>query len=261
MGSSNFCIMQSATAVEKVFVKKLVDYILGLSDSITCDNDPDEEYDISTVGGDYTPAFNFKINDNNAFRLYRGNKLSTPTNAMVFVANTISVVPTNQKSITFVTNPGSNVRQYNESYTRGIVVSHIVNNNFIYLSFGSYDEGSARNSGNAAFLFCVSGNDNFVTSRGNVNPYSVTNCFDLSGLTLYDLAEELSAGEFVSRFAHAAPAGQIDYIKSSIYQNNSQKVFENKAVYDCSTVNVASTVSLKDGAYIAIGSHQLVKVS
>ena len=261
MGSSNFCIMQSATAVEKVFVKKLVDYILGLSDSITCDNDPDEEYDISTVGGDYTPTFNFKINDNNAFRLYRGNTLSTPTNGMVFVANTISVVPTNQKSITYVTNPGSNVRMYNESYTRGIVVSHIVNDNFIYLSFGSYDEGSARNSGNAAFLFCTSGNDNFVTSRGNVNPYLVANCFDLSGLTLYDLAEELPAGVFVSRFAHAAPAGSIDYIKSSIYQNNSQKVFENKAVYDCSTVNVASTVSLKDGAYIAIGSHQLVKVS
>lgn len=262
MGSSNFCIMQSVYGVEKEFAKKLVNYILSLSDKITCANDPDDEYDVGTVGTSYTPTFNFKINNKDAFRLYRTNALSAGTNGFIFVANAVAGAPTNQKNIYFVYHGSSNTRLYNENYTRGIVVSHIVNDNFVFLSFGAYsEEYDDRKNQNASFLFCMSGSDNFASSRGNINPYSETNCFNLSALELYDVATTLPNGVFVSRFAHAAPAGSIDYIKSSIYQNNSQKVFENKAVYDCSTVNVASTVSLKDGAYIAVGSHQLVKVS
>ena len=70
------------------------------------------------------------------------------------------------------------------------------------------------------------------------------------------------SGSFTSRFAYKSLPGQIDYIKSCVYLNENQRQFDITAIYDCTELQaVGDTVSLKDGSYLAVGLHQLVKIS
>lgn len=255
--SSAFNTYISSYSNEKTFMAKLIEYLENLSSDIVCTSDPDDEYPNDTS---HTPTFNFKIKNRNAFSLSRGATLASGSINLVFNAIAKAGESANSQSMIFSDKIGWDQPYADSVVSRGLRVSHIVNDDFILLSFLAKND-SVSPLNNSAIFFFESNSSIFASSRKGVGSYSQANCFNISSLEFYDLDSTYANGTFISRFAHAAPAGSIDYIKSSIYQNNSQKVFENKAVYDCSTVNVASTVSLKDGAYVAVGPHQLVKVS
>ena len=265
MGSAYFGREVISLKKEKDFYKEVKNYILGLNSAITCANDPDEEFDTSEVGSSHVPILEFKVNNTDLFKFYRSAALSSTsiTGFIVAMNNVPTGIPESTKGMSFKESSVSEGVPYTSDFKRGVIISHIVNDNFVYLMFSplwNYSDNRKNNS--FRVLYCKSGDDIYVTSSiAQLSAWNKYNAFNISDLTLYDLTTPTSNGTFLSRFAHAAPAGQIDYIKSSIYQNNSQRSFENKAIYDSSTVNISDTVSLKDGAYIAVGSHQLVKVS
>lgn len=249
---------------EKDFYKEVKNYITGLNSLITCANDPDEEFDTSEVGSSHIPILEFKVDGTDLFKLYRDSTLSVTSNTSFYVSmnNVPTGIPESTKWMSFKESSISEGVPYTSDFKRGVLISHIVNDNFIYLMFTPLWNYSDNRKNNFRVLYCKSGDDIYVTSSNTLlSAWDKSNAFNISGLTLYDLATPTSNGTFLSRFSYAAPAGSIDYIKSSIYQSGNIRSFENMAIYDCTTVTTGDTVSLKDGAYVAVGPHQLVKVS
>lgn len=262
MGSTVYGAIIEINAVEKEFWKALKSYILSLDSRITCAEDPDDEFDYSTKGNSHIATMNFKINNTQIFKIFRTAALRNDSDqelpAKIAVETNANVgIP--ELSTVFKVAPGIYDQTQSTVTTRKIMISHIINDNFIHLAFNVI--GLNGNSyGN--INYSKSGNDIFIGNKnGNGDTYSRNIAFNLTGYTLYDLTTPAYAGTFLSRFSYTAPQGNIDYIKSSIYQSDGEKVFENKAIYDCTTVTAGDTVSLKDGAYIAVGTNQLVKVS
>lgn len=255
--SSAFNTYVSSYSNEKTFIVKLINFLEGLSSDIVCASDPDDEYPNDSS---HTPTFNFTIKNRSAFSLVRNNTLANRSRNFNFSATAKTGESANTSSLILSDKLGWDEPYASNTANRGIRISYIVNDDFILLSFYVKDDNTTPKN-NFTIIFFESNSSIFASSRANLSSYTQSNCFNISALTFYDLDSVYANGTFVSRFAHAAPAGQIDYIKSSIYQNNSQKAFENKAIYDSSTVGISDTVSLKDGAYIAVGPHQLVKVS
>lgn len=265
MGSTVYGAIVSVVDIEKEFWKAIKSYILSLDTRITCAEDPDDEFDYVTKGNDHIATMNFKFNNHSAFKIYRSQPLRDESDQEIgahpmFAINAAAGIPENIMS--FKASSGIYPPVESASIERKIVISHIINDNFIFISFKEYWQTSGFGINNASVLFAFSGSNIYV--GGDFVPgvdYDRQTAFNLSNYTLYDLAAPAYSGTFLSRFSYTAPQGNIDYIKSSIYQNNAEKVFENKAIYDCTTVTAGDTVSLKDGAYIAVGTNQLVKVS
>lgn len=262
MGSTIYGAVIEINDVEKEFWKALKSYILSLDSRITCAEDPDDEFDYSTKGNDHIATMNFKINNTQIFKIHRTSALRDSNNqelpAKISLATNANVgIPELNTDLKVA--PGIYDQPQSTVITRKIMISHIINDNFIHLAFNTMGL-NGRSYGN--INYSKSGNDVFIGNKNDDGEtYSRNIAFNLTGYTLYNLANPAYAGTFLSRFSYAAPQGNIDYIKSSIYQNNGEKVFENKAIYDCTTVIAGDTVSLKDGAYIAVGTNQLVKVS
>ena len=263
MGSSAFKNYVNAFGVEKEFYAALKSYITGLDTRITCSNDPDTEFDISTKGSDYVPKLEFSINDSHAFTIYRNNALGSPTAGFNVSMDISVVIPFNTKFL-YQSPTMTATKAYTESMERATYISYIINDNFIYISFIQANFSEYVPDEMFIMVHCFSNDSTLVSSANGEKRYvryTKAEIFNISGFTFYDKGGVLSPGAFLSRFSYAAPAGQIDYIKSCVYQNSNEKVFENRAIYDCTTVTAGDTVSLKDGAYLAIGPHQLVKVS
>lgn len=264
MNGTGYLTTVKNTGVEKELYRTIITYLTGLDSRITCANDPDTEFDISTKGSDYVPTFNFSIDGTHIFKLYRPAALSASVFGIQFSMDAVTGIP-DSDCVIYFRQDGYHENwdkiAYNTVAERGINISHIISTNLIYLSFTCWNDNQGnRNTCNAAVLYNISDNSLYLTSRKQTSPFNKANCFNLSGVTLYK-ASNLASGTFLSRFSYACPPGTIDYIKSCIYQNNNEKAFENRAIYDCTTVTVGDTVSLKDGAYVAVGTHQLVKVS
>lgn len=262
MGSTIFGAIIEINDVEKEFWKALKTYILSLDPGITCAEDPDDEFDYSTKGNDHIATMNFKINNTQIFEIHRTSALRDNNNqelpAKISLAtNANAGIP--ELNTDFKIAPGIYDQPQSVVTTRKIMISHIINDNFIHIALNTIGlNGTTYGNVN----YSKSGNDVFVGNKnGSGETYTRDMAFNLTRYTMYDLATPAYAGTFLSRFSYAAPQGNIDYIKSSIYQSNGEKVFENKAIYDCTTVIAGDTVSLKDGAYIAVGTNQLVKVS
>lgn len=267
MGSSAFGSEILSFDKEKDFYAAIKTYVTGLSTAITCANDPDTEFDRSESGDDHVPTLAFKINNVDVFKLFRPDQLysggEVAVEKIVFSMNVANGIPTSWQDMYFKEGNLGAKWSYNYSGKRGVMISHIVNDNFIFLQFTSLTtELQSRRTNAAGVLYSLTDDTVYVASSNtDLTTWDAANTFNLSGYTLYKIDNAGTSGTFLSRFSYAAPAGQIDYIKSAIYQSNNQKTIENRAIYDCTTVTTGSTVSLKDGAYLAIGPHQLVKVS
>ena len=267
MGSCVFGYAVDVIGTEIDFYKALKSYITGLDTRITCNTDVDEEFDRSEVGDDHIATLSFKINNVSAFKLYRGDVLYTnndwkSTAYIVFGMDVGSGFNFGTKSMLFKTTGLINdgVKPL-ETVGRGLFISSIINEDFIFIRFCTIKNGYS-DSNTSSVLYSFSNNSTFISSSvSSLSAWDKANCFDIHNYTLYDRSLIVPYGTFLSRFNYAAPAGEIDYIKSSIYQNSNEKRFENTSLFDCTTVTAGSTVSLNDGAYLAVGPHQLVKVS
>lgn len=270
MGSSGWDALKSTKGHEKEFYRLIKTYITGLDSRITCDNDPDDEFDYSTSGDSHIATLDFDINGEHAFSLYRdaalrsgGSEVATCNIACAM--NMDNSIPSSVGTIHFRADgyTGITIVQSNTSVNRGLRISHVINDDFIFFTFAppDYTWQSIGTVETTRIIHSFATNKTYVTSDRGISSYTQPNVFNLSGLTFYDVDGVDAPGTFLSRFSYAAPAGSIDYIKSSIYQSGNVRSFENTAIYDCTTVTTGDTVSLKDGAYVAIGPHQLVKVS
>lgn len=277
MGSSTYAASVEAYGTEKDMYQSIINYLTSLDSRITCDTDVDTEWSEAIKDPANIPTFVFSINNTPIFSLGRDRNISTyyrqPSKVLVFKL-LLDGVPTNEMSIRNKKDSPETETQWEVSYTRGLTISHIINDNFILLSFAASSGATTsettsttwRDTDNATFALSLSNGQTYIgatkaASEAPYTPYSKAYCFDISDYTMYNVTTPSSVGTFVSRFNYAAPVGTIDYIKSTVYQSNSSKIFENKAVYDSTTVNVGDAVSLKDGSYVAVGTHQLVKVS
>ena len=275
MGSTAYGIAIQATGQEKEMYRAIKNYILGLDSRITCDNNPDDEFDTTKWGTTeqgyaHVPTLEFSISGTHIFTILRERSLCDSDGSHKgarFVdckMDAISGIPDNYANIVFRPDGESGYANYvdwSDNYTRGVIISHIVNDSIVYIGISSLNAAqNVRDAFNWSMWHNLSNNVLFLNSTKQQSGYNKTRFYNLSDRTLYRTTD-IASGTFLSRFSYACPPGTIDYIKSSIYQNNNEKVFENRAIYDSTTVAVGDTVSLKDGAYAAVGTHQLVKVS
>ncbi len=277
MGSSTYAASVEAYGTEKDMYISIINYLTSLDSRITCDTDVDTEWSAAINDPGNIPTFVFSINNTPIFSLGRDRNIATyyrqPSKVLVFKL-LLDGVPTDQISIRNKKDSPETETQWEVTYTRGLTISHIINDNFILLSFAASSNATTsqttdttwRDTDNATFALSLSNGQTYIgatkaASEAPYIPYSKAYCFNISDYTMYNVTTPSSVGKFVSRFSYSAPVGTIDYIKSTVYQSNGSKIFENKAVYDSTTVNVGDAVSLKDGSYVAVGTHQLVKVS
>lgn len=269
MGSAIFASNIETYGTEVDFYNTLKEYITGLSTRITCETDVEDEFDKSISGNDHIATLSFKVDGASAFKLYRPDVLYSDgdyvgVRGITFGMDVDAGYGFSTKEM-YIRPDDSGDPAYPKPFdecARGLLISHIVNDNLIYIRFTSVKSGEYRLAQTCMVLYTIS-NDSTYLSSSTATPltFDKNHYFDLSNYTLYDKSNYATFGTFLSRFVHTAPAGTIDYIKSSIYQSSNEKRFENHAIYDSSTVITGSTVSLKDGAYLAVGPHQLVKIS
>lgn len=266
MGSEYGTIIQTQSH-EKLFYKAIKNYILSMNSKITCAEDPEEEFDVSLKGGDHVPTLNFALNGVHLFKMYRpaaleSNGSEIAVNTVNFELDAVAEVPHQILAINFRPSATGQTRVQSNTDPRGIWFTYVANDNFLYIWFGCYNQILRQEENiNGGYVCCLSNNVLYLAPTGYGAAGSKQGMFNLSGLTFYDGATPGKVGIFLSRFNYAAPPGSIDYIKSSIYMSSNEKVFENRAIYDSTTVTIGDTVSLQDGSYVAIGTHQLVKVS
>jgi len=253
MAIMKFAEVVESTGNEVDFMKNVIAYITGINNTITCLDDPDDEYDEGTVGTSHIPTFRFSFNGKHILTISRGQVLSEKMSSMnVSFINNGNIITTNSvyymyRSTGWSTN---GLRQFKMSYidSPGICILNITSYS-IYQSFTVLLVESRSNSYGS-----------YKTENVDTSTYTVSNIFNISECILYDTSDAIH-GNFISRFAYKAQPGKVDYIKSSIYINNNTKQFDITPIYDCTEVSPGSTVSLEDGAYLAVGPHQLVKVS
>lgn len=243
---------------EKDFYALLIGRITGLASNITCFGDPEEEFDVSTKGGSYIPEFTFKVNNVEFFKIVRPVSLDTATYSMDFKLTTGNTV----SSTTIKFNNQSAVLPDVDT-ARRCFFGYIVSSNEKLISFNIK---SSNATDNATMVFSISGSKNHRGKFGDTNYGKY-----FTNLILYETESPYNGGKFRSRFSYAAPAGNVDYIKSSVYTELSDttpvtgdgatKRFDITSMFDCTAVTPGSTVSLKDGNYYAVDTNQLVKIS
>lgn len=253
MATMKFAEVVESTNNEVDFMKNVIAYITGINNAITCLDDPDDEYDEGTVGTSHIPTFRFSFNGNHILTISRSASLGESTSLMriYFVDNGDTIASTDVTYMYRGTAWSVNgLRQFKMSYidSPGICMLNIT---------------AERFGGSFTVLFTESRSNSYGSYRSisvSASTYTVANIFNISECILYDTLAGIQ-GNFISRFAYKAQPGKVDYIKSSIYTNDNVKQFDITPIYDCTEVSSGSTVSLEDGAYLAVGPHQLVKVS
>ena len=259
--NSNILIDSSGTEVD--LYKKIIQYITGLDTRITCENDPDVEFNIDAKGSTYVPQFNFKLGTVDFFKLYRPSNLGSNAQAIGVKIDLTQSINVYSESIHF---KGSSGIAYNTNEYRAIYMSSIITQGLVCLWFRS--KIGTSNYGMHCII-AVSGQSYYKAGKTE----SGSGIAFLSGfndLTFYDtnLSNNL-AGKFISRFDYGTLPGTIDYVKSAVFYDtgvggsgdNRIKAFEIPGIYDCTTVTARDIVSLKDGVYLAMAAHELVKIS
>lgn len=248
----------SSSGNEVAFMKEIIDYITDIDTSITCLDDPDDEYDVGTVTTSHRPVFRFCINNTNYFNIERNEALSSNSNRIIF--KLLDGNGNTKASIGLRTGADTG---WNVSTTRQTFVSFIFSSGLLIINM--HGSVSYSNIQLLTGMYIISGDNAYMSkkiysSELAYTDYTLAEVFNISLFEIEGLTSATS-GTFLSRFTYKAQPGKVDYIKSSIYIKNNTKQFDLTQIYDCTEVSVASTVSLKDGAYFAVGSHQLVKVS
>jgi len=255
MGSYKFDLSISSSSTEVAFVKAIISAITGLDDRITCIDDPDTEY---AQGGSYKPKFRFCLNSVEFFRFQRNSGTSSRNSSFAF-SYTLNDTPTSISTVAY----SSDSSDWSVSTSRTYKFSYIVSGDFIAFCIAKpYVSGTNRD--HIVFSCILSSNDSYVSSYMNAysSNYNVETVFNLSERTFRSISGgAINNMTFLSRFTYKAQPGKVDYIKNSIYTSSGSKIFDTTALYDCSEVASGSTVSVNDGAYLAVGPHQLVKVS
>lgn len=246
MGSAIFNYVISVYGTEKDFMQAVIDQLVTSDSKITCSSDIDDEFDTSDP--DHVPTFNFLIDGNLTFtltRYYNNSPAKISAEAHDYVVS--------------CGDAGSTIGFFNSWQpasaaaitTRAFSFSKIFTDGLTLVS-----------------LFSGSSNINIVYTASNSKYYSAINTqllyekaviFNIATRTFTESGTS-TTGTLLSRFQYTAPPGYIDYIRSSICQNNNIKVFEFTGICDSTTVTIGDTVSLKDGPYLAVGPHQLVKL-
>lgn len=250
MGSASFGHAFVVHGTEKEFVQGLVAYITGLNSKIVCTSDIDDEFDETDLT--HVPLITFVIDGNFTFTLKRWYNnaeasLENSAHGYYFSSGGYSV------EVAFVDSW--------QPVARGTVadrrfdISHVVNDDFCLLTF----KACPNNNGNFNIVYTAS-NSKYYTAIGTGYTYNKATIFNITNRVFTESVYG-NTGTLLSRFAYIAEPGKIDYIKSAICMNNDEKVFEFTSVFDCTTLTVGDTVSLKDGSYMAVGPHQLVKMS
>lgn len=242
------------TGTEKDFMTAVIDYITGIDSKITCSSNIETEYDSSDLT--HVPTFNFSIDGKLAFTITRMYALNTNTRDFIVSC----------KNDSFTLGIGGSSRSYTTNGKRTVNFSYINNDNFVLLTMHSIFE----NYNVSGYYFSIIYAKNLVKSYYSTLAVSVAGqtisksvIFNISSRTFTEISDgPVISGVFLSRFSYKAQPGKIDYIKDSIYAANSSKAFDLTSIYDCTELqSVGNVVSLEDGAYLAVGPHQLVKVS
>lgn len=251
----------SVTGTEKEFMSGLITYLHNLDNKIVCTSSVDTEFDPSDTS--HVPTFNFTIDDTFPFTLKRykvvsGSGVDAPLSddACGYMASFGSLVV----GITF---SAGTAYAYTTSATRGYYISSLTNDDFVLLLINTTSRAwtSQLMNDNMSIVYCKSGTKSYYSIGNNIDRSAKANIFNMGTRTFCDNSDPSGiSGTFTSRFSYVSPPGKIDYIKSSVYLNNGQKKFDMSCIYDCTTVTVCDTVSLKDGPYYAVGSNQLVKI-
>lgn len=250
MGSCKYNYEIISSGNEKSFYSNVIAYITGLSDDITCSGSIDQ-FDSSDLT--IKPTFVFSINEKEFLTIQRIAALNSNTNGMNVTFKVGSALTATYNIIT-----GSDAAA-STSQMRHIFVSHIISGSFLlmYIDQGNVQYG-AWNS--VYFVYIGSLDNSYGYCSTPERRQAKNSIFNISALNFYNFNGG-TGGAFVSRFNYTSKPGTIDYIKSSIYCSSSERSFETTSIYDCTTVNIGDTVSLNDGAYLAVGTNQLVKVS
>ena len=247
--------------VEKEFMRALVNRITSIDDSITCPDDPDHEYDVETVGSDHVPTFRIYADGVHFFTISRNGAVSARCDSLVGQAIINGTVARSQ-----ILRWGTNV-VYDAADTRKTTLAYIVTDDFYLLNLHGTASWGAYQIVDSVLVKSHDhwyGANQFGGSDLNTANYVPATIFNLSNVYFHG-ADNSAVGKFCSRFAYKSMPGYIDYVKNSIYlyDNNgvlTNKVFDLTPLYDCSEVTVGSTLALEDGRYMAVGTHQLVKV-
>ena len=242
----------SVNGTEKEFATALISAITGLDSSITCSGSPDQ-YDSADTS--IKPTFIFSVNNKQVLKLERQDALSSSTYGFVGYVNTINGAWSINDNIAFVDNVAASY-----STTRKLNLSWIVSTNFVLLTVHNGIERQGWHT--VRFVYAKNSDKHYTSGSKETNNESKATVYNISALDLIEIdSNPISHGTFTSRFSFTSKPGTIDYIKSSVYVVSDQKQFDISSICDCTTVSVGDTVSLKDGAYLAVGTHQLVKVS
>lgn len=255
MATMKFAETIESTGNEVDFMKNVIAYITGINNAITCEDDPDDEYDVETVGTDHVPTFRFSFNGKHILTIKRGNILSEGISSMYFTfINNGNIISDNNNTIIFM----HSGKAWSYNTLRQFKMSYIEAPGLYIINAVSYNTAHSF-----VVLFAEAGNSSYSSYKYesiNQSMYTISNIFNISQCVLYDNSNPVQ-GSFLSRFVYKTQPGKVDYIKSSIYVNDNVKQFDITSIYDCTEVSPGSAVSLEDGAYLAVGPHQLVKVS
>ena len=270
MNGANFYSTVISQGNEIDFMKEIISFITGLDEKITCNDDPDYEYDKDNRGETYVPRFRFYFNNKHVFTIQREANLNTGTRGFTIQYIYDDTVFDSQ----YVYVHDSSVQAYHVVRKRWSYISYIISDNFILIDFHDIDEVvSWGKRYGIRIIYAKSGDNEYSACDKMMYNFSFTKeyIFNISiawagtdtptVLVFRDLSSTKN-GSFTSRFSYKSLPGQIDYIKSCVYLNGDQRQFDISSIYDSTELQaVGDTVSLKDGAYLAVGLHQLVKIS
>lgn len=253
MAIMKFAEVVKSTGNEVDFMKNVIAYITDINSAITCLDDPDDEYDEGTVGTSHIPTFRFSFNGKHILTISRDGALSEATSLM-----NVSFINNGDRIASYVITYMYRETGWSTNDSRQFKMSYVDSPGICILNITNY---GVDHSFTVLFVESRSSSyGSYKTVYVGTSTYTVSNIFNISECTLYDTSGTIQ-GDFISRFAYKAQPGKVDYIKSSIYINNNVKQFDITPIYDCTEVSPGSTVSLEDGAYLAVGPNQLVKVS
>ena len=245
----------SVVGTEKDFAKGLAAYLHELSDKIVCTSDIDAEYDKNNLT--HVPVLNFTVDSKLSFTLRRGSDLSdvalgTAAKGYTAIYNNLSI------NLNFY---GNSTIAYDTNAIRYYYISSLIGIDFVNVLINTTERAWNNQlfNYNLHIIYTKDSEKSYFFATTNTDRSARANIFNISSRTFTEFGGA-TAGVFTSRFAYSAPPGKIDYVKNAVYTSNGAKVFDINSISDCTTQALESNVSLDDGAYIAVGPHQLVKI-
>lgn len=241
------------TGTEKDFMTAVINYITGIDSKITCSSNVETEYSSSDLT--HIPTFNFSIDGELAFTITRRYALNT--NAREFIVSC--------KNDSYTCGIGGPARSYTTNGKRPVNFSYINNDNFVLLTMHGMFENYYVTNDYFSIVYAKNSSKSYYStlSTHGSSSHAKSVIFNISSRTFTEISDgPVISGVFLSRFSYKAQPGKIDYIKDSIYAVGGSKAFDLTSIYDCTELqSIGDVVSLEDGAYLAVGPHQLVKVS